>query len=214
MITQKAFFEYFTVYNSTWLPVLVIFWIGLVICTYILFRRTNETINAVMKMWLAFIFAWNGIVFFFLHMKPSAIVGGVPMIAVAIVFLMDVFRNTITFRLPEKRWHRCITLCLIVWSLGLYTVTGWLTGHPHPSGPTPLAPCPMTIFTIALITTSMHSLNTSRWIFSLLFMFLFWWSLFAGLSAPLFFGFYVDFTLFFTGAYGLVMVVRHWGSKG
>lgn len=210
MMTPEAFFGIFTTFNTTWLPILLVLWIALILCTILVFWKSNDATNILMKVCLAVIFAWNGIVFFFLHMKQSAIPGGIPMIAIAIFFSLDVFRNTITFSLPEKGWYRSIILCIIFWALGLYTVAGWSIGHPYPGGPLPVAPCPMTMFAIALLSTSMETLKTDRKMFTLLHLFLFWWSLYAGLGAPILFGFYLDFTLLFVGIYGVVMLVRHW----
>ena len=210
MITPETWVGNFEAYNTTWLPVLVISWLALIICTYLLFAKPCDKTNLLMKACLAFIFAWNGAVFFFMYMKNSAVPGGIPMLAIGILFAVDVFRNKIKISFPEAGWKRYVTLSLIIWALGLYTLAGWLTGHPYPGGPLPVAPCPMTIFVIALLSTSMATLKTDRIPFTLLFIPLLWWAFLAGLGAPFRYGFYVDLTLFATGVYGLVMLIRHW----
>jgi len=209
MIAEK-WYECVEAYNTTWLPVLLLFWFALIICTYLLFAKPSDKTNLLMKACLALIFAWNGTVFFFMYMKNSAVPGGIPMLAIGILFGVDVFRNKIKISFPEAKWHRYLTISLIILALGLYTLAGWLTGHPYPGGPLPIAPCPMTIFAIALLSTSMATLKTDRIPFALLFILLLWWAFLAGLGAPFKYGFYVDLTLFATGVYGLIMLIKNW----
>ena len=210
MTTAEVFYGVFEAYNTTWLPVLLLFWLALIICTYLLFAKPSDKTNTLMKACLALIFAWNGTVFFFMYMKNSAVPGGIPMLAVGILFAVDVFRNKIKIRFPEAGWKKYVTLSLIIWALGFYTLAGWLIGHPYPGGPLPLAPCPMTIFVIALLSTSMATLKTDRIPFTLLFIPLLWWACFAGLGAPFIYGFYVDLTLLGAGLYGLLMLIKNW----
>ena len=210
MTTAETWHGIFGAYNTTWLPVLILFWLALIICTYLLITKPSDKTNALMKACLAIIFIWNGAVFFFLYMKNSAVPGGIPMLIAGVLFAVDVFRNRITISFPEAGWKRYVTLSLIIWALGLYTLAAWLTGHPYPGTVLPVAPCPTTIFAIALLSTSMATLKTDRIPFTLLFIPLLWWAFLAGLGAPFRYGFYVDLTLFATGVYGLVMLIRNW----
>jgi len=212
MTTVQTWYGYFEAYNTTWLPVLILFWLALIICTYLLFTKPSDRINTLMKVCLALIFIWNGIVFFFMYMKSSAIPGGIPMLITGILFAIDVFRNKITIVFPEAGWQKYVTLSLIIWALGVYTITGWLTGHPYPGSPLPVAPCPLTIFTIALLSGTLltQEPKVDRLILTLLFIPLLWWAFFAGLGAPFKFGFYVDLTLFGVGIYGLIILVKNW----
>jgi len=145
-----------------------------------------------------------------MYMKNTAVPGGIPMLVVGILFAVDAFRNKIKIRFPAAGWKRYVTLSLIIWALGLYTLAGWLTGHPYPGGPLPLAPCPMTIFVIALLsaTISTQEPKVDRLTLTLLFISLLWWAFFAGLGASFIYGFYVDLTLFGAGIYGLIMLVK------
>ena len=212
MTSAETFYGVFEAYNTTWLPVLLLFWLALIICTYLLFAKPGDKTNALMKACLAFIFTWNGIIFFFMYMKNTAVPGGIPMLAVGILFAVDAYRNKIKIRFPEAGWNRYVTLSLIIWALGLYTLAGWLTGHPYPGGPLPLAPCPMTIFVIALLsaTISTQEPKVDRLTLTLLFIPLLWWAFFAGLGASFIYGFYVDLTLFGAGIYGLIMLAKNW----
>ncbi len=212
-IDGLGWYEVFAKYNQDWLPVLLVLWAALVICTSVLFIRATDKTNALPKACLAVIFAWISIVFFFRYMRSSAVPGGIPMLAISILFAVDIWRNKIRISLPQAGWKKYVTLSLVIWALGVYTVAGWLSGHPYPAGPMLTAPCPITIFAITLLSTSMKTLRTDRIPFTLIFVFLLWWSFFSGLGAPFSFGFYLDFTLFATGLYGLTMLVTHWSHQ-
>ena len=210
MITDEVWYETFEAYNTDWLLVIVISWLALVVSTCLVYAKPSDRTNALMKACLAFIFAWNGFVFFFMYMTSSAIPGGIPMIAISILFTVDIFRNKIEFRVPEIRWQKYLTLVLIVWALGLYTIAGWLAGHPYPQGPILVAPCPTTILAIALLSTAIPTSKTDRQLFTVHIVLLLWWAFFSGVGAPMQFGFYLDLTLLATGIYGLLMLFRNW----
>jgi hypothetical protein len=216
MISTETFYGVFEAYNTTWLPVLLLFWLALIICTYLLFAKPSDKTNALIKACLALIFAWNGIVFFFMYMKDTAASGGIPMLAVGILFAVDVFRNKIKISFPEAGWKKYVTLSLIIWALGLYTLASWLIGHPYLGGPLPVAPCPMTIFAIALLsaTISIQGSKVDRPTLTLLFIPLLWVAFFVGLGASFIYSFYVDLTLFVIGIYGLIILVKNWKLIG
>jgi hypothetical protein len=207
------FYTQFSAYNSDWLIANILLWLLLVIATVaVLIRPGNERGNTAIKGILALIFLWNGIVFFFSYMTQSALAGGIPIAIAGVLFAADVIRKKIHIVLPESGWLRYATLAWAVWALGLYTLVGWLTGHPYPGGPLPVAPCPTTILAIALLSTSLSTLKTDRALFTLLFALLLWWAFFAGFFAPVFYGFYLDLTLLAAGIFGLWMLATHWRS--
>jgi hypothetical protein len=209
-MVSTELYESFISYNTTWIPVLIVFWILLIISTILCLFRPNRQTNAFVKIILAVCFFWNGVVFFPFYMTMVILPGAVTSLGAGILFALDVFRNRIAIQLPKEGWLRYVTLILVVWALGVYSLAGVLSGHPYPQGPLALAPCPMTILAIALISTSMDTLQEDRWPFTLLFILLIFWGIFAGLGAPFLYGFYVDLTLLFAGLYGLYMLIRHW----
>ncbi|OPX73568.1 MAG: hypothetical protein A4E40_01481 [Methanoregulaceae archaeon PtaU1.Bin059] len=205
------FFTQFAAYNTDWLHVNVILWLLLVIATALVFVRPADVRSqALIKGALALAFLWNGIVFFFFYMTLSAVPGGIPMVVIGVLFAVDIFRRKITISLPASGWVRHATLAWAAWALGLYTIAGWITGHPYPGGPLPAAPCPTTILAIALLSTSMATLKTARLPFALLFALLLWWAFFAGIFAPVLYGFLLDLTLLAAGVYGLGMNAANW----
>jgi len=207
---SEGFYQIFASYNTTYLPVLGIFWVLLLISTVLVLVRPNRRTNTLIKVLLAAGFLWSGVVFFPFYMTMIAVPGALTSLGVGILFAIDALRNRIAIHLPKQGWLRYVTIILVVWALSLYTLTGYSLGHPYPQGPLPVAPCPMTILSIALISTSMDTLQKDRWPFTLLFVLLIWWGFFSGLGAPFLYGFYTDLTLFLTGLYGLFMLARHW----
>jgi hypothetical protein len=209
-MATEEFYQAFASYNVAWLPVLGILWVLLVVSTVLVLARPNRQTNTFIKLLLAVSFLWSGVVFFPLYMTPVALPGAITSLVIGILFAIDAFRNRIAIHLPKEGWLRYVTIILVVWALGLYTLTGYTLGHPYPQGPLPVAPCPLTILSIALISTSMDTLQKDRWPFTLLFVLLLWWAFFSGLGAPFMYGFYTDLTLLLAGLYGLFMLVRNW----
>jgi hypothetical protein len=209
-MASDEFYRNFASYNTTWLPLLGILWILLLLSTVLVLVRPNRQTNTVVKIILAVSFLWTGLVFFPFYMTNGALPGTTTSLGIGILFAIDALRNRIAIKLPKKGWVRYLTIILVVWALGLYTLTGYAIEHPYPQGPLPVAPCPMTILSIALISTSMDTLRKDRWPFTLLFILLIFWGFFSGLGVPFLYGFYTDLTLFLAGMYGLFMLVRHW----
>lgn len=205
------FYTQFAAYNTDWLMANILLWIILVTTTVaVLVRPESHRANTAIKAALALVCLWNGIVFFQLYMTESAVAGGIPFILAGLLLAADTLRNRIHIRVPASGWQRTATLVLVVWALGLYTITGWVAGHAYPAGPLPAAPCPTTILAIALLSTSMATLKTDRRAFTLLFAALIWWTWYAGLGSTVIYGFYLDLTLFAAGIYGMMMLKRHW----
>ena len=207
---SEGFYQIFASYNTTYLPALGIFWVLLLISAVLVLVRPNRRTNTLIKVSLAIGFLWSGVVFFPFYLTMIAVPGAITSLGVGILFAIDAFRNRIAICLPKQGWLKYVTIILVVWALGLYTLTGYSLGHPYPQGPLPVAPCPMTILSIALISTSMDTLQKDRWPFTLLFVLLICWGFFSGLGAPFLYEFYTDLTLFLTGLYGLYMLARHW----
>jgi len=205
----------FAAYNTEWPAANVVLWLLLVIAVAaVLLKPENKRANMLIKGVLALVFLWNGIVFFFGYMTQSAITGGIPFIVAGALFAADVARGRIRIALPASGWLRYATLAWVIWALGLYTIVGWLAGHSYPGGPLPTAPCPTTILAIALLATSVATLKTDRLYFTVLFAMLLWWAFFAGIFAPVLYGFYVDLTLLAAGIYGLLVIRKYRQNPG
>lgn len=208
MPTTEAFWGQMSVYNEATLPVQIAIMITAVALTYFVFAKASATANTLMKLFLSFAFAWTGIVFFlvFAWSTISAIASAL-FIIVAILFAIDIFKKKTEFRLPTARWHRYLTVFWIV-LVFLYPVIGIALGHRYPETCMPMAPCPLTVFAIALVAAAIPTVDRKVYVFLLP------WAI---ISLPKCLGAldcYEDCILFASGVYGLVLLIRNWKSIG
>ena len=151
MPTTETFWSQMGAYNEATLPVQIIMIIAAGVLTYLVFAKTSARANTLMKMLLSFAFAWNGIVFFLIFAwSIISAVAGTLFIIIAILFALDIFKKKTEFRLPVTKWQRYLTIFLIL-LVFLYPVMGMALGHSYPRTCMPMAPCPLTVFAIALV---------------------------------------------------------------
>ena len=195
-------------YNEATLPVQVVMMIVAVVLTYFVFAKASARVNTLMKLFLSFAFAWNGIVFFLIFARSiiSAVASAL-FIIVAVLFALDIFKKKIEFRLPVARWQSYLTVFLIL-LVFLYPVIGMALGHYYPKTCMPMAPCPLTVFAIALAAAAIPTVDRK------LYVLLLPWAI---LSLPKCLGAldcYEDCILFAAGVYGLVLLVKNWKIIG
>ena len=202
-----TFWSQVATYNKTTWPVQALTIITAAYLTYRVFAKPGAKTDVWMKAFLAFAFAWNGIVFFLVFLRnPISMFTGVPLfIIVCVLFVVDIFAKKTHFKLPEGRWMRGLT---IVWVLlvALYPLLGWPLGHTWPKVLLPLFPCPLTVFAITLVAAAVP--NTDKKTFIALLP----WAL---MGLPKCFGAldcYEDCVLFAGGVYGLIVLIKNWRS--
>ena len=86
----------------------------------------------------------------------------------------------------------------------LYPFIGMALGHSYPKTCMPMAPCPLSVFAIALVTAAIPKVDKK------VFVFLLPWAL---LGLPKCLGVlecYEDCILFGAGLYGFIMLVKNW----
>ena len=200
-----TFWNQVATYNGTTWPVQALTIIAAAYLTYRVFAKPGPRTDVWMKAFLAFAFAWNGIVFFLVFVRnPISMFTGVPLfIIVSVLFVADILAKKTHFKLPEGGWMRELT---IVWVLlaALYPLLGWPLGHTWPKVLLPLFPCPLTVFAIALVAAAVP--NTDKKIFIALLP----WAL---MGLPKCFGAldcYEDCILFSSGVYGLIVLIKNW----
>jgi len=208
MPTTETFWNQMAAYNEATLPVQIVMMIVAVVLTYFVFAKASARANTLMKLFLSFAFAWTGIVFFLIFARSivSAVASAL-FIVVAILFALDIFKKKNEFRLPVARWQRYLTVFLIL-LVFLYPLVGMALGHPYPKTCMPMAPCPLTVFAIALAAAAIPHVDKKVYI-----MLLPW----AILSLPKCLGAldcYEDCILFAAGVYGLVLLVKNWKIIG
>jgi hypothetical protein len=208
MPTTETFWNQMGAYNEATLPVQLIMIIAAAALTYLVFAKTSARANTLMKILLSFAFAWNGIVFFliFAWSVASAFFSAL-FIIVAILLAMDIFKRKIEFRFPVTKWQKYLTVFLIL-LVFLYPVIGMALGHSYPKTCMPMAPCPLTVFAIALVAAAIPQVDRK------VYAFLLPWAI---MGLPKCLGAldcYEDCILFAAGVYGLVLLVKNWKNIG
>jgi hypothetical protein len=208
MPTTETFWNQMSAYNEATLPVQISMMIIAVVLTYFVLVKASARANTLMKLFLSFAFAWTGIVFFLIFARSIvSAVASVLFIIIAILFALDIFKKKIEFRLPVAIWQRYLTVFWIL-LVFLYPVIGMALGHHYPATCMPMAPCPLTVFAIALVAAAIPKVDRKVYIFLLP------WAI---LSLPKCLGAldcYEDCILFATGVYGLVLLVKNWKNIG
>lgn len=209
MPTTETFWDQIGTYNDATFLVQIIMVVVAVILTYFVFAKPRTRANNLMKAFLSFAFAWNAIVFFLIFAKtPIATFFGAPLfIIVTILFAVDIFTKKIEFRLPDVKWQKYLTIFWVL-LVFLYPLIGLALGHAYPKTCTPMMPCPLTVFAIALVTAAIPKVDKKVYILLLP------WAL---TSLPKCLGAlecYEDCILFAAGVYGLIMLVKNWHVIG
>jgi hypothetical protein len=209
MVSTETFWNQMGAYNEATIQIQIVLIILAMVLTYLVFAKPSIKANYLMKAFLSFVFAWNGIVFFLIYAKNpiSTFVGAPLFIIVAILFAVDIFTNKISFGLPRAKWQKYITAFWVL-LVFLYPLIGFALGHSYPKTCMPLAPCPLTVFAIALITAAVPRVDKK--VFAVLLP----WAL---IGLPKCLGAlecYEDCILFGAGVYGLIMLIRNWKMIG
>ena len=197
-------------YNNAIFPMQIIAMVTGITLTYFLFAKPNGRTNNLMKAYLAFTFAWDGIVFFLIFGKelPGTFLGAPLFIVTAVFFVTDIFTKKTEFKLPDARWHKYLTIFWILCAF-LYPLIGLPLGHHYPrSCMFGVFPCPTTVFALALLAAAIPKVDKKIYILLLV------WAL---PSIGKCFGvldLYEDCILFVAGVYGLTVLVKYWKAIG
>lgn len=197
-------------YNNAIFPMQIIAMVTGITLTYFSLAKPNTKTNSLMKTYLAFTFAWNGIVFFLLFGKelPGTFLGAPLFIVTAVLFVLDIFKKKTEFKLPNARWHKYLTILWILCAF-LYPLIGLPLGHYYPRtcifG---VFPCPTTVFALALLAAAIPKVDKKAYILLLIWAIPSVGKCFGALDLQ------EDCVLFITGVYGLIMLVKNWKVIG
>lgn len=197
-------------YNNAIFPMQIIIMIVAIILTYFLFAKPGTKTNKMMKAYLSFTFAWNGIIFFLIFGKelPGIFLGAPLFIIVAILFAWDMFGNKTQLRLPDIKWQRYLMMFWILLAF-LYPLIGLAFGHYYPKtcifG---VMPCPTTVFALALLVAAIPKVDKKVYVLLLV------WALPAFGKCLGALNLYEDCVLFWTGIYALIMLIKNWKVIG
>ncbi len=208
MTTTETYWNQIGAYNDATLSVQIIMVVIAVILTYYVSVKPTTKTNHLMKAFLSFAFAWNGIVYLLIFAKsPIATFFAPIFVIVAILFAADIFMKKTEFKLPSLRWIRYLTVFWVL-LVFLYPLIGFVLGHYYPKICTPVMPCPLTVFALALVSAAIPKVDKKVYVLLLP------WAL-LGLSKCLgVYECYEDCILFGAGVYGLIMLIKTWKVIG
>ena len=201
-----TFWNKVATYNQTTWPIQALMILMAAYLTYQVFTQPGSKTDSWMKAFLAFAFAWNGIVFFLVFVRnPISMFTGTPLfVIVSALFVVDIFTKRIEFRSPDRGWKKYFTVLWLI-LVALYPLVGWgFLGHAYPRMLFPLFPCPLTVFAISLVAAATP--RTDKKVFIALLP----WAL---MGLPKCFGVldcYEDCILFASGVYGLIVLIKNW----
>ncbi len=204
-MNAETFWTQVGAYNEATFLFQAILIVAAVILTYMAFTKPSAKTDIWMKAFLALAFAWNGVVFFLIFAKnPISTFFGAPLfIILAILFAVDIFTKRTEFRFPDAKWKKGLTVLWVLLAF-LYPLIGYPLGHTYPRMLTPVMPCPMTVFALAMVSAAIPKVDRKLYILLLL------WAL-AGLPKCLgALDCYEDCILFAAGVYGLILLIKNW----
>lgn len=188
------------------------FYIAAILLVMWLFIKPNKISSFFIKLFLAIVFAWNGIMFYLILAKGMAgdshgnYFFGVLFILVAVLFVVDLFKQKMQFSLPTTGWKKYATLLLMV-LVFCYPILGIRTGHGFTSLIIPgTHPCPTTALGLLLLTIALPQVD--KFIYILLIFFAVPFTPFFQIAR---YGVYEDAILLTVGIYSLVLLVKYRG---
>jgi len=202
---EEIFWKTITDYNqNTWLWQIGIFLIGLGL-TVLIYNKPSKAIKNLMKGYLAFTFAWIGIVFFYQYgsVEAKKFLTGSFFLLIALLWIVDIFFNRFTFERTPQYNKPVLLFYLLFLSYPLVSI---LLGKSFPSISTWLMPCPLTVFALTLICSFSKQVN--RFLLLLLVI----WAL-TGLPKIFIFNVPEDVILFLSGVFTLIVFVPQMTRK-
>jgi len=205
MITKEVFWNQIGNFNNTFLSIHIAWIVVSLILITLAFIKKSNLANTLLKAFLSITFLFNGIIFLglFTTHPITKYFFAVIFVIVGLLFLTDIFRNTIFFGFPKIPF---ITIITIFWLVLVYTYPffGVLLGRNFPYICMPMNPCPSTLIAITLVVAAIP--KTSK----ILLISLLPWSLLALPKALGAYDCYEDAILFLSGIYGLIMLILFW----
>jgi hypothetical protein len=167
-MNAETFWTQVGAYNEATSLVQAALVIAAVVLTCRVFAKPGAKTDVLMKAFLAFAFAWSGVVFFLIVARnPISTFTGVPLfIVMAVLFAVDIFTKKTQFRLPDAKWKKGLTIFWVLLAF-LYPLIGWALGHVYPKTCTPMMPRPLTVFALALVAAAMPHVDRKVYVFLL-----------------------------------------------
>ena len=151
--TLEQFLDVFRNYNQAVFPMQIVFYLIGLVAIY-LAVKPNGYSNKIISGLLSFFWLWMGLIYhiiFFTTINNAAyLFGGLFIIQGVLFLIFGVFQNKLSFQFKKDKYG-VTGFILIIFSLIIYPILGYLFGHIYPTSPTFGLPCPTTIFTFGIL---------------------------------------------------------------
>lgn len=166
------------------------------LAAFVIFQsfKQNKNSGRTITFTLAVLWAWMGIAYhiaFFAAINKAAYGFGALFVLESVLLLIYSFNGSPSFSF-NKQISGVISGVLLAYTLVIYPLLGYISGHGYPYSPTFGLPCPTTIFTLAIFLLAQNRLPFYILLIPLL------WTL-IGSSAAFTLGIYEDIGLIVTG---------------
>jgi hypothetical protein len=192
--TAEEFINVFRKYNQDIYPWQILFYFMAGLAIALSFKNSIRS-SRWTALLLSLLWIWMGVVYhliYFSVINNAAYLFGIAFILQGFILFYEGFINRqIKFQfIPDL--YGVTGLVIILYSLILYPVLGYVAGHIYPSSPTFGLPCPTTIFTFGIMLWTQPQMPKATLIIPML------WAV-VGLSAVLTFGMVEDTGLILSG---------------
>lgn len=154
-MSTEQFLQFFVQYNQYIFPLQIVVYLCAVVVLVFIFFKRSPVGNILAKTYLGFLWLWNGIVFFFLFYNEEGLfpyIVGSLFIIQGLLFLTDILFKKIDFTAGLVHQQKYPALFFICFSMLFYYIIGYAFGHVYPKSPAfGITPCPLTLFTLALL---------------------------------------------------------------
>lgn len=154
-MSTEQFLQFFARYNQYIFPLQIVIYVCAIVVLVLIFLKGSPVVNIIAKVYLGCLWLWNGIVFFFLFYNEEGLfpyIVGSLFIIQGLLFLTDILFKKIDFPAGLVHWQKYLALFFICFSMLFYYIIGYAAGHIYPESPAfGITPCPLTLFTLALL---------------------------------------------------------------
>jgi len=209
MKSSEVFWNVVASYHGKYIHVEIAMILVGILLTILLYRKPSLLLSSMMKVFLAFSFAFQSFAFFWgLDGSPiGRYLAGPLFLAIALLFLIDLWIGKIVFTYPTERVNRIPIFVLWGFVLFGYPAISYLFGHRYPAITLPFMPCPLTVFALSLMAAALPRVDYKVYVLLLVW---------AALGLPKVFGLFdvrEDTILFLAGVYALIMLIKNFRKK-
>jgi hypothetical protein len=199
---REELFMIFSEYNASVWPMQLIL-LTLALVAVMLTRPGSSGPSRAVSWILTVLWLWSGAAYHFAHFSSinsaAWVFGALFLLQAALFAVYGGVREKLRF-MPTDGAAGVTGFLLILYSLFIYPVAGYLAGHGISDSPTFGTPCPVTIFTLGMLFLLERPFPRALPVIPIL------WSVLGG-SAALFLGVPQDFGLIVAGAAAVVLLI-------